>query len=521
MQVKVMINDSKTLELLEDAKCGDTINLEDIQKVDLSYIEKKISSETELALKKQFDNKELLLKKEFETEKIKLENQYKEQLTKLNNIITELNNTLETNKKEFSKEKELIENKVKLDYSTKLTNLENEKNSLELVINNKYVDQVNNLKNQILILNEQIKNKDSDFNNKYANLRLELDNRYKDEINSLNSQIKDNLTKYDANLRIKINEKEQIISGLKNENDKALELANLKFDKLLLENSNKLKQEFELEKNKLIEEVSLFKEEVQTLKHQKSNLSVKLIGEDLERWCSNEVLSAMQSGFLNCKWEKDNDVKKDEDEKKGTKADFIFSIYASEELKEDEILAKCCLEMKDEDPNSKTKKKNSDHYEKLDKDRKKKNCKYALLVSTLESDMFNSVPIYKVREYEDMYVIQPPYLVAFLSLLNSLSLKFKTLLIQDLKEKIELEDINKIIADFEKLKTTYLDKPLETLVKEIENIKANGQTIIETANKINQSCENITIKYIDIIKDKIDKFNIKKITREYNKCYVK
>ena len=39
-------------------------------------------------------------------------------------------------------------------------------------------------------------------------------------------------------------------------------------------------------------------------------------------------------------------------------------------------------------------------YKKLDENRNKKNCKYAVLVSNLEMDKPNSLPIFKVREYE-------------------------------------------------------------------------------------------------------------------------
>ena len=67
----------------------------------------------------------------------------------------------------------------------------------------------------------------------------------------------------------------------------------------------------------------------------------------------------MQNEFFNCTWIKDNQVMKDEDEDKGSKADYIFKVFASEEHKENEELTSVCLEMKNENPSSTNKKKNA------------------------------------------------------------------------------------------------------------------------------------------------------------------
>ena len=95
--------------------------------------------------------------------------------------------------------------------------------------------------------------------------------------------------------------------------------------------------------------------------------------------------------------------------------DYIFKVYASSSHKENELLTSVACEMKNESPNSTNKKKNSDHFLKLDKDRKKKGCEYALLISELEWDQANDVPIRKVVGYEKMYVVRPQYFITFLS----------------------------------------------------------------------------------------------------------
>lgn len=217
----------------------------------------------------------------------------------------------------------------------------------------------------------------------------------------------------------------------------------------------------------------------------------------------------MQSGLFNCTWEKDNETVKVDDEAKGRKADFVFKIYADDNHNKDELLASVCLDMKDEDPNSINRKKNSDYFKDLDKNRRGKDCKYAILVSTLESDKSNAVPIIKVREYEDMYIVQPAYMMTFLNILNSLSLKYKELLIQNNKEQFKLIESLKLEEEFNKLKLTYLDKPLESLQQEVIVIK-------KAADKIDEACDNITKKYINEITNKLERFKISRLVKKVN-----
>ena len=64
--------------------------------------------------------------------------------------------------------------------------------------------------------------------------------------------------------------------------------------------------------------------------------------------------------------------------------------------------------MKNEMDTTSTKHKNEDFFEKLDKDRKNKNCEYAVLVSMLEanSDFYNQ-GIAEIYKYDKMYVVRP------------------------------------------------------------------------------------------------------------------
>lgn len=238
-------------------------------------------------------------------------------------------------------------------------------------------------------------------------------------------------------------------------------------------------------------------------------MNVKKTGEDLEAWCDNEVNSYMQNGLFNCTWEKDNKVIRDENETKGSKVDYIFKVYASEVHLDNELLASVCMDTKDENPDSVNKKFNSDYYKQLDKNREKKNCKYAVLVSNLEMDKPNVLPIFKVREYEDMYVVRLAYLMTFLNVIASLITRFTELILSQGEEEFSLRDKLILVSEFEDIKNTYLDKPLTSLESAISEITNNTDKIRGLVQNIDNQCEKINTSYINKIQSKINNFELK------------
>ena len=389
---------------------------------------------------------------------------------------------------------------------------------------------------------EIAKGKDLVYEKRVAELKTQIQKEYelklKQEKDSKNSELQ--------NLRLTLNnEKEKELSNIKSSKDLEIEklknqldsvnklmLINIEKERLeikekYLNEINKLNQVIEI--NKSLHEKELLKKDIEyssklkekddtinLLQRQKTALHTKQTGEDLEAWCDNEVKSYMQNGLFNCTWEKDNTVIKNDSEQKGSKADFIFKVYANENHKDDELLSSICLEMKDENPDSVNKKSNADHYKQLDKNRQKKNCKYALLVSNLELDKPNDLPIYRVNEYKDMYVVRPAYMMTFLNLITSLTNRFVELIENDKEAKIELKNVQELMGEFEKLKTTYLDNPLESLKKQIESIKKNNESILKASKNIDDSIDMITRNYLSIIESKLSAFDIK-INRTYKK----
>jgi hypothetical protein len=426
-KINVILKNKTTLELTEDAKTGDIIDLTELNQVDLSFIEEAIDAHKD----KVYDEKLEAYKKT-----LMAENQIK-----INSLEEEIKR-LKTEQTSALKEAD-----TKQTLAVELAKKEEKEKYAEL-----------NIKYQTL---------ENEVASKVKAKELELENKYTKEISELKALIEQTKTQKDL------------------EKEKALNDQNTIH----------------------LSEVNEYKDTINALQRQKASLNVKQTGEDLEAWCDNEVTSYMQNGLFNCIWEKDNKVVKNEDEAKGSKADFIFKIFVDE--KQQDLLTSVCLEMKDENPDSKNKHTNESYYKKLDENRNKKNCKYALLVSNLEMDKPNILPIFKVREYPDMYVVRPAYLMVFLNMIASLTTRFSNLILAKENEMLELKDKNDLIEEFNNIKASYLDGQLEMLEKQIASIQKSTESIRKASNDIDASCEKMVTSYINKINDKLAKFELK------------
>ena len=146
-------------------------------------------------------------------------------------------------------------------------------------------------------------------------------------------------------------------------------------------------------------------EMIEYYKDMKTSLSTKMVGESLEQHCSIEF-NRLRPLFPNAYFEKDNDAKT------GSKGDFIFKDYDEDGI---EIIS-IMFEMKNENDTTATKHKNEDFFKELDKDRREKNCEYAVLVSLLEkdNDLYNAGITDVSHKYDKMYVIRPQSLYLLL-----------------------------------------------------------------------------------------------------------
>ena len=461
-KVKVLVRDKNTLVLDEVAGIGDIIDLTELKEFDSTALEAAIDAGKERVYEQKLNE----LKQVFNLEK-------NQEVNKLNADINLLKNQQQAALKE-----------------------------LEHNVENKYKDQINELKNDLISLKnlQESKLKEIKSNDELDKLKaLQLrDNAY----NELLIQYQN----LENKLKVALDAKEKEIKA-----QYELKVNNLVNEKEIL------LAKFELEKNKVIEETKgsyekIVKEKedyINALQRQKASLNVKQTGEDLESWCDNTVKEQMQNGFYNCTWEKDNKVIKEEHETKGSKADYIFKIYADKDHDPQELLASVCLEMKDENPDSVVKQTNEHYYAALDKNRNKKACQYAILVSNLEMDnKSNILPVFKVREYENMYVVRPGYLMTFLNMITSLTTRFSELILSKEEEKVSIKDKLALIEEFNSIKKTYLEKPLDALQKDIEAIIKANEAISNASRKIEDHCNHVISQYINQIDMKLSKFEL-------------
>lgn len=510
MEIKVVVLNSTQLELLEDAKKGDIIDLSRLSKIDSSFILSLIEKNKN----EELDKKVLEARKEFEKEKLASESALKADYEKKLS-----QQTLEMEKKNQEKEKDSLSRIQKLEADLTLSKKDNE--TKEALLKKDYETRISALESS-LSQEKDSHDKEMEQLKKDNEARLEnLNLSHKKDIELVKAE-----TEKESSL--KIQELSSSLDQEKKNTQNLVEMALLKAEKehaskvaLLEQEKESLQAKAQLdlmkkdkEKQEEIEKAQkdLFQlqQQYDNLNRSKASLNVKRIGENLESWCNDAFHSAQTLGaFRNCTWEKDNTLAKEDGETgSGSKADFIFRAYSGSGENPFQVTS-CCMDMKSENPDSVNKKKNADYYKKLDSDRNKKKCEYALLVSELELKTNQDVPVFKVQEYPNMYVVRPQYLLTFLGILMNLSNKYSYLLEQKAREDERFKSSEEILADFEKLKETYLNKPIETLNRKITQIKKDADDIIKKGTSISESAEDIIQSTLESMKDKISTMDIK------------
>ena len=268
-------------------------------------------------------------------------------------------------------------------------------------------------------------------------------------------------------------------------------------EKELLEKS--IKEQFT---NKLIvkdQTIQMKDDEIERLKDFKQKLSTKMVGETLEQHCEVEFNKLRATGFQNAYFEKDNDSRG------GTKGDYI---YKETDNEGNEIIS-IMFEMKNENDETSTKKKNEDFFAKLDKDRKEKNCEYAVLVSLLESDneFYNTGIVDVSYKFEKMYVVRPQFFIPIITLLrnaamNSMEYKAELHLIknQDIDITNFEEKINVFKTGFARnydLASRQFTKAIEEIDKTITHLNKTKDNLLSSANNLrlaNSKAEDLSIK---------------------------
>ncbi len=214
------------------------------------------------------------------------------------------------------------------------------------------------------------------------------------------------------------------------------------------------------------DEIQMKDEAIERLKDFRTKLSTKMVGESLEEHCKTEFDRIRPTAFnKNVHFEKDNDASS------GTKGDFIYREFDDENV---EIIS-IMFELKNEQDTTATKKKNEDFFKKLDEDRTKKGCEYAVLVSLLESDseLYNSGIVDVSYRYPKMYVVRPQAFITIITLLRNAamnSLQFKTELAQVRAQNIDITNFENRLNEFKAGFTMNYDRASKHLITAVEGI---------------------------------------------------
>ena len=234
-------------------------------------------------------------------------------------------------------------------------------------------------------------------------------------------------------------------------------------------------------------------------KEQKIRMSTKMVGETLEIHCSTQFNQYLRPIMPNAYFEKDNEVVE------GTKGDFVFRDKSDDGIEYISIM----FEMKNENDETASKHKNEDFFAKLDADRKKKGCEFAVLVSMLEpdSDLYNGGIVDVSYKFEKMYVIRPQFFIPLITLLcqtSRKSLDAKRELVLARAQQVDVTHFEEKLADFQdkfgkhviSAHKNYEDaiKSIDASIKNLERVKEALTTSANQLRLANNNAMELTIK---------------------------
>jgi len=406
------------------------------------------------------------------------ENSYADIVSQVRNkeFAEDVHKQLEFAKKQFETEKALAKEQEKRLYDEERANFEQKILSLELALKNADVKEEKNVQ-------EALHQKEKEFNA----LQAELD------------QLKQQLQFKEVELSQKFQEdlhaKERTILELKQEKElqqkeQEVQQTALK-EKYELELRSK-KDQFELELKAKDEAIAFYKDF-------KAKQSTKMVGESLEQHCEIEFNRLRMTAFPRAEFGKDNDAKT------GSKGDYIYREYDENGI---EILS-IMFEMKNENDETATKKKNEHFFKELDKDRHEKQSEYAILVSLLEADneLYNTGIVDVSYQYPKMYVVRPQFFIPIITLLrnaalNSLQYKQELALMRDQHIDIthfeeDLETFKKGFARNYELASKKFQTAIDEIDKTIKSLEKTKAALLSSENNLrlaNNKAEDLTVK---------------------------
>lgn len=223
-----------------------------------------------------------------------------------------------------------------------------------------------------------------------------------------------------------------------------------------------------------------------------------MVGETLEQHCLIEFNKLRATAFKNAYFEKDNDAKT------GSKGDFIYRECDESGI---EIIS-IMFEMKNEMDTTATKHKNEDFFKELDKDRKEKQCEYAVLVTLLEADneLYNTGIVDVSYAYDKMYVIRPQFFIPMITLLRNAALnamQYKKELSIVRNQNIDVTHFEESLMNFKsafarnyELASKRFGEAINEIDKSIDHLQKIKAALLSSENNLrlaNNKAEDLTV----------------------------
>lgn len=290
---------------------------------------------------------------------------------------------------------------------------------------------------------------------------------------------------------------EAVQSKEKELQEKALEVSTLKGDLERQKSESQLAIQTAQEIHR--QEIQAKDEQIEFYKDFKARQSTKMVGESLEQHCLTQFNQIRMTAFPTAYFEKDNDASD------GTKGDFIFRESSEDGTEFISIM----FEMKNEMDTTATKHKNEDFFDKLDKDRKKKNCEYAVLVSLLEIDneLYNNGIVDVSYRYPKMYVIRPQFFIPIITLLRNAalnSLKYQRELQVVRNQQLDITHFEENLLDFRdkfgrnyELASRRFEEAIAEIDKSIKQLEKVKAALTSSENQLrlaNDKAQDLSIK---------------------------
>ena len=307
--------------------------------------------------------------------------------------------------------------------------------------------------------------------------------RLKARIDETDSRIRVAVLEEQSKSKDALQKKEQKIAELKNELT-----AN---ESKSLERVQSLKEMYDMQLKEKQTQIDYYKD-------LKTRMSTKMVGETLEQHCSTLFNTTIRPLMPNAYFEKDNNIAE------GTKGDFIFR-----DKDNDFEYISIMFEMKNENDTTATKHKNEDFLKKLDDDRRKKGCEYAVLVSLLEPDneTYNTGIVDMSHRYEKMYVIRPQFFIPIITLLVQAakkSLEYKRQLAIAQSKEIDVTNFEKKLDEFRNLFGNNVKNAhdrfhdaiaaIDKSIADLQKVKDNLLKSDDHLRLANDKVENLTIR---------------------------